>query len=186
MNVSILFRLASDPVARLWGGVGDLIIPADIVESADAIYLGGGELCDVPDLDALINGSATRISITVSGVTAATLALALEDAPSVRNADVHIGLVYLDADWQLIEVEWLALLRSDTLTIAITTDPNGGRVRSITLSIGTDFTDRSTAPIAFFTQADQHRRSADDDIFDHVSGITEGTSRVFAPTDSGG
>lgn len=184
MRLSVLFRIACDPVARLWAGVGDLIIPADMVESADALYLGGGQLVDVPDLDQLINGTATRISVTVSGVTNDTLRLAMEEAPSVRGADVHVGLVYMDDDWQIVEVEWLSVLRADTITVASNPGDNGGRVRSVTLSIGTDFTDRSTRPLAFFTDADQKRRSPDDLIFDHVAGINEGTSRVFSPSDT--
>jgi len=179
---SILFRLASAPVARVWGGHGDLIIPADIVETAPATYLGGGELVNIPDLDQLINGTAARIDVTVSGVSARTLSLALEDAPSVKGADVHVGIAYFDDDWQLDEVEWLSVLRADTLAVS-SQSSQSGRTRSITLSIGTDFTDRSKAPIAFFTDADQRRRSPDDAIFDHVAGISAGISRQFGPSD---
>lgn len=183
MRASLLFRIASDPIGRVWGGLGDLVIPADIVEPAPATYLGGGELVNIPDLDHLINGTATRIDITVSGVSAETLWLALEDAPSVKGADVHIGIAYFDEAWQLSEVEWLSVLRADTLSVQ-SQDGGQGRTRSITLSIGTDFTDRSKAPIAYFTAADQARRSSDDAIFDHVGQISIGLSRAFGPSDS--
>lgn len=179
MRQSVLFRIAADPVARLWSGVGDLIIPPDIVEPSPATYLGGGALVNIPELDQVINGTASRIDITVSGVSSDTLAFALEEAASVRGAKVHIGNVYFDDDWQIDDVEWIAVLRADTLTTS-----RQGTTRSITLSIGTDFTDRSRAPVSFWTDADQRRRSPTDRFFDHVAGISSGTSRRFGPSDA--
>lgn len=179
MRQSVLFRIETDPVTRLWGGVGDLIIPADIVEPAPALYLGGGSLVNIPELDQVINGTAARLDITVSGVSAVTLALAIEEAATVKGAKVHIGNVYFDDDWQIDDVEWIAVLRADTLTTA-----RQGQTRSITLSIGTDFTDRSRAPVSFWTDADQRRRSPTDRFFDHIAGISAGTSRRFGPSDA--
>jgi hypothetical protein len=37
------------------------------------------------------------------------------------------------------------------------------------------------APMAFFTDADQKKRSSTDTIFDHVAAINAGTSRRFGP-----
>jgi len=179
MRQSVLFRIAADPVARIWSGVGNLDIPADIVEPSPATYLGGGSLVNIPELDQVINGTASRIDVTVSGVSTATLALAIEESASVKGAKVHIGNVYFDDDWQIADVEWIAVLRADTLTTA-----RQGQTRSITLSIGTDFTDRSRAPVAFWTDADQRRRSPTDRFFDHIAGISSGTSRRFGPSDS--
>jgi hypothetical protein len=178
---ALLFRIACDPPARLWGGVGNLDIPADAVEPDDeARYLGGGELLDIPDIEQLINGTAQRLDVTVSGVNAETVRLAVEEAASVKGAAIDIGNVYHGDDWQLASVEWIATLRADTLTVASQSSERG-RTRSITLSIGTDFTDRSHAPIAFFSDADQNRLSPGDAIFDHVAGNTAGMSRSFAP-----
>lgn len=175
MRKSILFRIASDPVARIGSFVAPRIIPADIVEAEPALYLGGGDLVNVPDLEQAINGTASRIEITVSGVNAETLRLAAEDAASVKGAPCHVGNAYFDDDWQLTEVEWLAVLRADFLTTA----RQGTTTRSITLSLGTGDTDRSHAPIAFWTDRDQNRRSPGDRFFDHQAGITAGTSRRF-------
>lgn len=181
MSASVLVRIACDPVARVWGGVGDLEIPVDGIEDEDgATYLGGGTLISVPELEQLINGTASRLALTLSGVSAETIRLALEDAASVKGAAVDIGLVYFDADLQIGEVEWLTRLRCDSLSVDSANSDNG-RTRSITLSIGSDFTDRSRSPLAFFTDADQRRRSPTDQIFDHVAGINAGTSRPFGP-----
>lgn len=179
MNESYGIRIGSDPVARLWSGVGDLLVPADIVEDAPATYLGGGELLSAPDFQQLINGTAERVELQVSGVSAATLALALEEADSVRGAKVHLARFDFDDAWQLIGVEYEQTFRADKLTV----NSQGGetRTRTITLSLGSEDTNRSRAPIAFFTDADQRRRSPTDAFFDHVSGITAGTSRRFGP-----
>jgi hypothetical protein len=179
MRQSILLRIASDPIARIWSGVGDLVIPADIVEASPALYLGGGALVNIPELEQVINGTANRLDITVSGVNTETVALAIEESASVKGAKVHVGNVYFDADWQIDDVEWIAVLRADTLTPA-----RQGSTRSITLSMGTDDTDRSRAPVAFWTDADQRRRSPTDRFFDHIAGISSGTSRRFGPSDS--
>jgi hypothetical protein len=120
--------------------------------------------------------------VTVNGVTAETIRLALEEAPSVKGAALHIGTVQFDEDWQTAgAANWQAEFRVDTLTVSSQASEQG-RSRSITLSIGTDDTGRSRAPIAFFTDADQRRRSPTDKFCDHVAGITGGTSRRFGPS----
>jgi len=150
------------------------------VEPSPAPYLGGGQLVNIPELEQVINGTASRLDITVSGVSTETVKFAIEEAASIKGAKVHIGNVYFDADWQIDDVEWIGVLRADTLTTA-----RQGTTRSITLSIGTDYTDRSRAPVAFFTDSDQRRRSPTDRFFDHIAGISAGTSRRFGPSDSG-
>lgn len=181
MRESVIIRIASDPPARIWGGVGDIEIPADAVEPAPAIYSGAGELISAPDFQQLINGVAERLEFEVSGVTAGTIRLALEDAPSVKGAKVHLGTIRFDDDWQQDgPVEWEAVFRADTLSVG-SRGEGPKRTRTITLSVGTDDTGRSFAPLSFFTDADQRRRSPDDAIFDHVAGISAGTSRRFGP-----
>jgi len=178
---SYLLRIAADPPARIWSGFGDLEIPADAVEPEPAVYRGAGELLSVPDFQQLVNGTAERIEFSVSGVTEETLRLALEDAPSVRNAAVHVGRIDFDEHWQQIgPVEWEAVFRADVLSVS-RQGSGDSPVRTISLSVGTDDTGRSRAPLAFFTDADQRFRSPTDAIFSHVAGIYAGTSRRFGP-----
>lgn len=179
---SYLLRIASDPPARIWSGVGDLEIPADIVEPEAATYLGAGELLSAPDFQQLINGVAERLEFVVSGVSSETLRLALEDAASTKGATIHLGRIDFDANWQQVgPVEWEAVFRADSLSVDSQAS-NMGRTRSIKLSVGTEDTGRSYAPQAFFTDADQRRRSPTDRFFSHVGGITGGTSRRFGPS----
>lgn len=180
MRQSIIVRIDSEVPARLWQGVGDILIPADDVEPEEAIYLGGGELISVPDFQQLINGTAERIEFTISGVSAQAIAMAVEEASSVKGAALHIGIATFDEAWQLTDVSWEVELRCDSLTVSSQASQTG-RQRAITLSVGSDDTGRSRAPIAFFTDADQKRRSATDNIFSHVAGMVLGKSRRFGP-----
>lgn len=181
MRESVLIRIDSDPPARLWSGVGDLIILADDVEPEDSVYLGGANIVSAPDFQQLMNGTADRLDFTLSGVTAEVVALAQEEAESVKGSAMDLGTIRFDDDWQPVGVvTWEARFRCDTLSVSSQSGQDA-RSRSITLSVGTDDTDRSRAPIALFTDSDQRRRSATDAFFDHVAGITAGTSRRFGP-----
>lgn len=180
LRESFAIRIETDPVARVWSGHGDLVIPADIVEDEPATYLGAGDLLNAPDFDQGINYTAERIDIQLSGVSSNMVRLALEDAATVRNARVHFMTIRFDQDWQLVEVEYEAVFRADKITVA-SQDNDGERNRTITLSIGTEDTNRSRAPLSYFTDQDQRRRSPTDSIFTSVSGINQGTTRSFGP-----
>lgn len=178
MNRNILIRIATDPPARLWSGSGDLYLPIDAIETEDgARYLGGGELLDgLTDIPQLLNGTAARLELSVSGVALATTRLATEEAENVKGAAVDIGVVRFDDLWQPIGVTWQARYRADKLTVT-----RGDTTRTITLSMGSDDTGRSNARQGYWTPADQARRSPDDRIFDRVPSLNAGTSRPFGP-----
>jgi hypothetical protein len=179
---STVLRIASTVPVRIWSGVGDLLVAADDIEPVDSIYLGGAQLISVPDFQQLMNGSADRLEYTLSGVSAQVLALAREEAAGVRGAALDLGTVRFDEDWQQTGVlTWEERFRCDTLTIG-GQPSDKGRTRTITLSVGTDDTGRSRAPISIFTDADQRRRSPTDNYFNQVASITAGTSRRFGPS----
>lgn len=178
---SYVFRMAVTPVLCIWTGHGPLDTPADVYNPSGARWLGGGHIISVPSLKVLMNGAADRQEIRVSGVDAEMLRLAQEDRSEVRDAQVLIGRVSFNEWWQVagpIIWEWRGV--ADVLTVASSNAQNG-RERTITLSIRAGDTRRSNAMPAFFTDADQKRRSPDDDFFSHVAGISSGTSRRFGP-----
>lgn len=175
---SVLFRIDCDPPAFLWSGVGNLYIPPDDVLPVGSIALGSGELISVPDFQQLIGGTVERLEVTVSGVDEECTRLALEDAPSVKGARVDVGTVTFDRDWQLATVVWEQVFEARSLTISRPqSDANGNATRSVTLTIVQGPSTRGRANIAFFTDADQRRRSNDDAIFSNVAGINAGTAR---------
>jgi hypothetical protein len=177
MRRLLLLRFGTDPVARICSGVNPIILPPNLVDDEPAYYLGGGKLVEVPELEQVINGTALRIPVTVSGVSAATVKFFREEAEQLQGASVHIGVAHQDDAWQIAEVEWLGELRCD-----VPARQYSRFSRSITISLGSDNTDRSNAPVAFWTPADQRRRSPTDQFFDHVPGISQGTTRRFGPT----
>jgi len=179
---SILFRIDCDPPAFMWSGLGNLYIPPDDVLPVGSIALGGGELITVPDFQQLIGGTVERLDFTVSGVDEDSVRLALEDAPSVRGARVDVGTVTFDPDWQLANVVWEQVFEARSLTVSRPkSDGNTPPTRSVTLTIVQGPSTRGRSNIAFFTDADQRRRSNDDAIFSHVAGINAGTSRRWGP-----
>ena len=177
---SILWRLACTPAARLWSGIGDLPIPGNALDAPGAIYRGAGTLLQVPALKALMNGLADRVEFAVSGVSADTVRLAIEDRHSVQGAQLDVGYVTLDDDWHPAAVVWQWRGFADILTTK--SDPNEqGRQRTITLSVASADTLRSNPQISRYTDADQRRRSPTDAIFSHVAGIAAGNTRRFGP-----
>lgn len=180
---SIIAYIACDPPAILWSGFGPLPVPPDAVIPEAMTALGGAELVSVPDFQQLINGTAERLDFTLSGVSHEVVRLALEDAPSVRGAAVHIGTVHFDEDWQLSSIEWENVFQGRALSVSRPTEQNGQVSRSITLTIVQGDTTRARSKNAYFTDADQRRKSPTDAIFSHVAGINAGTSRRFGPND---
>lgn len=178
---SIIVRIDCDPPALLWSGLGLLPVPADAVVLVDTFALGGGELVSIPDFQQLIGGTAERLDFVVSGVDENTVRLALKDAPSVRGARVDVGTVQFDEAWQISSIEWEAVFEARSLSVSRPQSNGNAITRSITLTIVQGSTTRSRAKLAYFTDADQRRRSATDLVFSHVGGINAGTSRRFGP-----
>lgn len=178
---AIVWRLASDPIARLWSGFGDLDVPPDDADPNGARYKGAGALLQVPELKQMMNGLADRVDFSISGVNAQTLRLALEDRDTVAGALLTVGHVTFDRAWQIEDSPvWTWRGVADVLSID-SQSTDAGRERTITLSVASADTARSNPSLTWFTDADQRRRSPDDTIFDRVAGITAGSTRRFGP-----
>lgn len=179
---SFVVRIACDPPALFWTGIGFLALEADAVIPEPAIALGMGQIINIPDFQQLINGTAERLEYVLSGVSQETVRLAIDDAESVRGARVDIGRIEFDDAWQQDgPIEWEATLEARKLSVNRPTFSGGKITRSITLLLASGDTMRSRASNSHFTDADQRRRSATDAIFSHVAGITAGTSRRWGP-----
>ncbi|MBB5709351.1 hypothetical protein [Sphingomonas xinjiangensis] len=177
---SYLFRLGSDPVCSLWTGYGPLETPADHVDQQGARWSGAGELVGIPALQALINGRAGRYTFGLSGVSAETMRLAMEDRATVEGAVLRIGYVDFDAAWQVARVVWEWLGIADVLTVDSSPSAEG-RTRLIALSVASSDTRRSNPQLGFFTAADQNRRSPTDRFCDQVASISQRVTRRFGP-----
>lgn len=178
---SILWRLAADPVCRLWSGAGWLDMPGDDLDPGGARYFGAGALLQVPALKTLMNGLADRQSFGLSGVSAETIRLALEDRETVEGASLHVGYVDFDREWQVDGgAVWTWEGVADVLSIESKGD-DGGRQRTISLSVASADVLRAVPQLAWFTHADQQRRSPGDNFFDRVAQLSAGATRRFGP-----
>jgi hypothetical protein len=177
---SYVFRIETDDPATFWTGHGNLLLPADSVLEQATLVSGAGQLVDIPDLEQLINGTAQRMEVTLSGVSEETIILAREEALQIPGAPVWIGRISFDQNWQIISVEWE--WSGEGVKLAVGSDGSSGtRSRSIKLTIAAGETTRRRAPNAYFTAADQQRDYPDDTFFSNVSRIAQGMTRRWGP-----
>lgn len=159
---SLLVRFGLAEPLRAWAGLGDLTIPADDVDATGGTYQGVGILGNIPALRQLIGGVAERLEFSLTVPSGEIFALADEDVALVRAAPVDVGIVFFDEDWQQSAVAWLWNGTADVPSVSRTT--NGLNViRTVRISAGSSFTDRTRPQHSYFTDADQKRRSPTDD-----------------------
>lgn len=179
---SIVVRIACDPPVLLWGGVGPILLGPDAVIPDAAIPLSAGELISFPDFQQLVAGTAERLDVVFSGVSERIVALAQEESMNVAGSRVDLGRIDFGRDWQpLGPIEWEAAFEARSLSVSRPVASGEQIVRSITLTIVAGDTIRSRAPNAFFTDADQRRRSPDDNAAANTGVYSGGTTRRFGP-----
>jgi len=179
---SVLMHIATDPPVRAWTGIGPFEHPGDAVDATGGTYLGLGEIQDIPALSQLVNGVASRIDLSLSGVDARIVALADADAAEVRSKVVSIGLQFFGGDWQpLGDTLWIwdgeaDVIRSDTVS-----NPDFTRTRTVTLSVGSTTTGRRRPRLNRFTRAQQRIRSSDDAFCDRTALYAPDTELKWPP-----
>lgn len=183
-SAGVFFRMATDPVVRLWGGDGDFILPQDGVETAaseaDRVYKGIGILQDIPAVQQLINGLADRLTFTLSGVSPEVLRLAEQDADEVRGARVNLGFIRLDADLQpVLPMLWLWEGEADVVPVSRTSQGDGSAIRTIGISVGTMDTNRKRPKFETYTPINQKRRSPTDKFCDFVPLYNAGSTKKW-------
>lgn len=168
-SLFFLLDAASGPV-RAWLGTGDYDLPADDVDLTGGTYLGIGLVGDIPAISQLVGGLAERIVFSLDGANDETLRLADADAAEVRNAPVHVGIIFFDQEWQAVDpVSWLWDGTADSPAVERSSDGDD-IIRRATLSVGSAFVDRTRPLLGFYTDADQKRRSATDTFCARVAG----------------
>jgi hypothetical protein len=181
---AVFLRVAamSSPL-RMWAGIGDFAVAVDNIETTDqARYAGFGELADFGGVELLVNAKATRAEFKIAGtvVTAEIAALASLGAADIRGAEVNLGLMVLDAYLQPASpIAWMWQGSSDSLSVAMQGDGQGGFTRVLSLSAGSVFTGRRRPRNSFWTDPDQKARSATDDFCALVSNYNIGTTKTW-------
>lgn len=165
-NIAVFFRLETDPPVRLWLGFGHFST-TNTLDPDGAIYTGFGEIYDLPSFTQNLNGAATRVDFSISGVSGEVLAIASgSDAESIQGKRVSVGIGFFGTDWSALLgiVHWFAEYTADVLSVqqAETTDPEQSIIRKIVLSAGSRLTARRRPGLSWLTNADQQVRSAGD------------------------
>lgn len=178
---SVLMYVATDAPIRAWTGIGNFDHPGDDVDLTGGPYLGLGEMQDIPALQQLVNGVASRIELSLSGVDDRIVALADSEAAEVRSKVVTLGLQFFDEAWQpLGDTLWIWDGEADVIRTDSNSDPGFGRTRVVTLSVGSLTTGRRRPRLNHFTRAQQRRRSPDDAFCD-LTGLYSGDTELKWP-----
>lgn len=179
-DMAVLFRLDTPTPMRMWSGAGDFNVPPDAIEPLGAIYNGAGKLGGLPELSQLINGVAERVVFSFSGADPDIAAVADGDAFLVRNKRVNIGLLPLDATLAPIDtVLWFRRYIADTISMEVTSDNAGSQQITVSLGVSSAFSGRRRPALAYFTDVDQRRRSADDRFCERTALYSQGVIKVW-------
>lgn len=185
LNLGIFFRLDHpDPagVLRIWLGVNNVRMKMTGVETTLEIYYGAGRLQSVPDLEAIINDGATRLEITIEGISDDAQAQIDDDPPNVVGRKLHIGMAAFDAGWQATIMDILPLQHAIADYWSMTGSVVSGarqQTRTLSLSASVGQTGRSRPRRATYTQAQQQFLFPTDDFCLNVARYDRGYSLAW-------
>lgn len=161
---SVLIYIDTATPVRIWTGVGDFETSAGDDLDPSATYRGIGLIGAIPALKQMIGGTAERLDIALSGVDSLTQGF-MDDSSDIRGSHLSIGITFFDADWQAVsKVAWLW-----TGTVDVVTSSYQQLKRTITLSVGSEFIDRSRGMFTMWSNAAHQGRHPGDRFFERTS-----------------
>lgn len=176
-SLYFLMRLRTGEVVRAWLGVGDYSLPGDDVDAPGGVYKGIGMVGDFPALRQLVGGLAERVEFSLNGAEDTVFRLASVEMDDVIDAEIYVGIIFFDQHWQAVDqVAWLWEGTADVPSVHRSSSEEGEITRTVTLSVGSAFTDRTRAVLGYMTPEDQRRRSSDDAFCDRVPAYDLGSS----------
>lgn len=173
-------------VSRLCTTFGGLRMPSDMIETTHRSYYSGAPvLLDIPEFRQLINGQADDITLSLSGLWP-ELARQLDDqAVLAQDAEVDIGRIYWDADWQMIGgARWGWAGRGGQVQI----DEVGARMKNgkitprkftVNLSVVTQTIRRAGSGTTYWCSPQHMLEFPDDAFFDRANKISTGYVKPF-------
>lgn len=182
IRASYLLYVDSTPPVRAWTGVGPIQVDPWGQDTTGGTYLGVGLLGGVPALAQLVNGTAARLDLSLSGVDSTIIDLATGGSDDIRMKPVSVGLIFMGEDWQPLSTPLCVFVGdSDVIRFASQSSPNGERSREVTLSIGSVLTGRRRPNYSYWTRAGQRARSGDDAFCDRVAGYNVDSELKWPP-----
>lgn len=182
VRVGFFLNWELDPVQRVWVGFGDRNIPTNALDQdvAGATYSGLGEIREIPALQSLVNGTADKVTFTMSGVSEAMLALASREAQSVKIKRFTIGIAEFDSEWQITDagVLWIWTGWSDFVSLS-RDGARGQTIQSVSVSVSTRFTRRRRGSFRYWTLAETKRRSPTDRFWDRTKLYEKGSTKIW-------
>ncbi|MFZ2872244.1 hypothetical protein [Zavarzinia sp.] len=146
-EVFFRFRLV-DGDFLIWSGMGDIRINGER-------WRGSRLMGRLPELEQLLNGEATRVTIEVSGVSDDAVAALIEEAATIEGRELDMLLGLFDERGSLID----SLIALDTMMMDEVVDDQTvegmARTNRITLDIASPLMARATASHALWTHEDQ-------------------------------
>ena len=177
----ILVEMLFDSGAvRLWNGLTDLVYDSDT-------YTGAGTLLSVSTVEDTADISARGITISLSGISASIMSLALDEKYQNRTANVYFGIIgvpdllktesgdyFVDFDLINFDVsdsdrnEYVPIFTGlmDQMTIA-----DSGDTLNIGLTVESRMIDLERPRIWRYTSEDQKRVYPNDKGFDYVNDL---------------
>lgn len=181
-KLGIFFRAQTDPVIRCWAGFGDCEGGITAYDPLGAVYNGMGELKQVPDLEAVINGKASRVVFTLDGLSPQALQMADDDDDTFMRKLVSLGIASFDDEWQNNSpIYWLWWGFGDTVMIdtASSQGDDGTITGSVGLSVGSIFTSRRRPSYSHLTNSEQIARYPGDIICERTALYTQGVNKSW-------
>lgn len=172
LRLGVFFYLGLSPTPlRLWAGVNDVPLGIPSVDPTGAVYLGAGQLMNVPDLELLINGIADRVDFYLSGTDPTFIAALAPAAASVLGAQAIVGVAPLDVRFQpqtsIIGV-WTGSADLMKMSMRPGQQPTDPATQTVAVSCGTGDTSRSRPRLTAFSQSQQQLLSPTDFFFSQI------------------
>jgi hypothetical protein len=172
LRLGVFFYLGLSPTPlRLWCGVNDVPLGIPSVDPAGSVYLGAGQLMNVPELELLINGIADRVDFYLSGTDPTFVKTLAPAASSVLGAPTIVGVAPLDVRYQpqtpIIGV-WTGAADLMKMSARPGADPTAPGTQTVTVSCGTGDTSRARPRLTAFSQSQQHLISPTDNFFSQI------------------
>lgn len=185
VRAAVFLRIATDPVARAWSGVGGFTLPPDTVETEGGRYLGCGWMKNLPALDVLLNGAAESVTFTLSGVDERTIRL-VDQAEGARGVPAQLGVMFYGPGWTRQPVRWFRRWRVDMVgsrEVAVASDALASTAveMSVSLTLGSTRTGRRVGQPSLWTHAEQQRLHPGDNGMALVGRLSADATRPHPP-----
>lgn len=146
---------------RAWNGIGPIVWNSQT-------WTGGGELMALSNIEETKSIEATSLSLTLSGVPSALVAVAYGDFSQGRPVRVWIGMMDINAGTIIADPVQIFAGRMDTIA-----DQDDGDNATISVSAESNLADLDRLRVRYFTDQDQQRLFEGDRSLRYMSSIQD-------------